>query len=49
VITRTVRITDVGSTTVDRPDWYPTAVAETGEPTRTPGAVRARASDSRSS
>lgn len=26
VITRTVRITDVGSTTIDRPDWYPTAV-----------------------
>jgi hypothetical protein len=33
VITRTVRITDVGSTTVDRPDWYPTAVAEAGEST----------------
>jgi len=43
VITRTVRITDVGSTTVDRPDWYSTAVAEAGDPTPTPGAAHARA------
>lgn len=29
VVTRTVRIEGVGNTTVDRPDWYPTAVDAT--------------------
>ncbi|AXG08701.1 hypothetical protein DU484_01850 [Haloplanus rubicundus] len=29
VVTRTVRIEDVGTTTVERPDWYPTAAEAT--------------------
>ncbi|AZH23877.1 DUF7537 family lipoprotein [Haloplanus aerogenes] len=29
VVTRTVRIEDVGNTTVERPDWYPAAVEAT--------------------
>lgn len=30
VVTRTARIEDVGSTTIDRPEWYDEAVAATG-------------------